>query len=141
MNTPPPSSDALYDDPVAGPPDVVIRDQGSGILAATYLEIGLDDASRAYFERDGGGQVDLPLGFLAPLNRYSRIENMSKVQWGCYYGTQKSSSGIDPGDVRAGIAVDDTLHFLTFYRRGLAQGMSRQMPSSQVSLRSQSLFD
>ncbi len=28
--------------------------------------------------------------------------------------------------VALGIAVDDTLHFLTFYRRGLAQGMSRQ---------------
>ena len=74
-----PGAPDRYDDPVAGPPEVVFRDQGSSERAATYLEIGLDDLQRVYFERDAGGQVELPLGFVAPLNRASLVPE--RVAW------------------------------------------------------------
>jgi hypothetical protein len=69
----------LFTDSLPGPPDVVFRDQGSTDEAATYLELGLDPNAAVYFERDPGGNIDLPLGFLAPINPYSRIEE--RVSW------------------------------------------------------------
>ncbi|MCP3914107.1 MAG: hypothetical protein GY711_00955 [bacterium] len=60
----------LFDD-VAGPPAPVLRDAGSGELAATYVELGRDDTQRVYFERGMGGSGSFPAGFTLPLNPYS----------------------------------------------------------------------
>ena len=71
----------LYDDPVAGPPAVVVRPLSSGLDAASYLEIAKDDTKRVYWS-EVGGNVDLPLGFLAPINTRSRIgDAVSWIVW------------------------------------------------------------
>ncbi|MCP3914108.1 MAG: hypothetical protein GY711_00960 [bacterium] len=70
----------LFVDTVAGPPGLVVRDAGSTLENATYIELGLDPTARTYFERNTGtGDVSLPVGFLAPINSYSRVED--RVAW------------------------------------------------------------
>lgn len=68
-----------FTDPVAGAPAPLVRDAGDTTEMASYLELGNDPSSRVYWERDGGGNVTLPLGFLAPINTRSRIED--RVAW------------------------------------------------------------
>ncbi|MFT7676673.1 MAG: hypothetical protein ACI8QC_000646 [Planctomycetota bacterium] len=60
-----------FDDPVAGPPAIVVRAAASNEELASYLEIGGDPLARVYFEVDAGGSTVLPGNFLAPLNTYS----------------------------------------------------------------------
>lgn len=64
----------LFDDAVATPPAVVIRSNANP-RRATRLELGLDAASRVYFEprvpADAQLGADVPAGFLAPLNLYA----------------------------------------------------------------------
>ncbi len=43
------------------------------------------------------------------------------MQWPVDIGSVMTAS------VALGIAIDDTLHFLTFFRRGLTAGLSRQL--------------
>ena len=74
----PVSQDAidLFLDPVAGPPAVIIRAEGSPLEEASYLELGDDPDNRVYFERDQAtGESSLPPGFEAPINHYSIQEN------------------------------------------------------------------
>ena len=95
--TPARASDELYEDTIAGPPSLVFRDQGSGVLAATHLRLGQDVNQRVYFEADSGGQVNLPAGFEAEPNLYSRIE--SRVSWIVQF-----DQPIDPGPFNLGPA-------------------------------------
>ena len=95
--TPARASDELYEDTIAGPPSLVFRDQGSGVLAATHLRLGQDVNQRVYFEADSGGQVNLPAGFEAEPNLYSRIG--SRVSWIVQF-----DQPIDPGPFNLGPA-------------------------------------
>ena len=61
-----------FQDTRSGPPDVLVRDQGSTDQNATYLEIGGDPDQRVYFEYDALGDLVLSIpGFEVPLNLYS----------------------------------------------------------------------
>ena len=73
FTTPPSTQTSVaFQDPIPGPPVPVQRSQGSGDLAATYMEVGGDPDQRVYFELDANLQLVLsdPL-FEAPLNLYS----------------------------------------------------------------------
>lgn len=59
-------------DTVQGPPVPVVRDEGSSVEDATYLEVGGDPDNRVYFERDASQALVLSVpGFESPLNLYS----------------------------------------------------------------------
>ena len=68
----PASIDDAFLDSAIGPPDPVIRDQGSDDQDATYLEIGGDPDNRVYFEIDPAqNHVLSDPTFEAPLNLFS----------------------------------------------------------------------
>ena len=61
----------LFFDTVAGAPNPVVRSEGSLATDASYVEIGSDPNSRAYFERAPTGLVSLENGLLLPHNLLS----------------------------------------------------------------------
>jgi hypothetical protein len=70
----------LFIDLVPGAPSPRVLPVSDGNdAAATYLEAGLDDTDRTYFVRDVFGNGALPVGEMAPLNLYSRIDTRMAV--------------------------------------------------------------
>jgi len=66
----------VFQDTAQGPPEPVLREQGSAQTAATYLELGNDPDRRVYFELDPNDQVVLSdPTFEAPLNLYSDADS------------------------------------------------------------------
>src|SRR5688572_9328922 len=62
----------VFRDVRVGPPEPIVRAQGSSDVNATYLELGGDPSQRVYFERDANDEVVLSdPGFRTPLNLYS----------------------------------------------------------------------
>src|SRR5262249_45558286 len=61
-----------FQDTAEGPPEPVVRDQGSAEVDASYVEIGGDPDQRVYFEHDPDRNLVLSVpGFETPLNLYS----------------------------------------------------------------------
>jgi hypothetical protein len=62
----------VFQDTRLGPPDPILRDQGSTQAGATYVEIGGDPTDRVYFEHDANQALVLSdPNFQSPLNLYS----------------------------------------------------------------------
>src|SRR5262249_23945966 len=69
-----------FQDTQAGPPLPVVRNQGSGDVDASYIEIGGDPQQRVYFEHDPSHDLVLSVpGFEAPLNLYSDVASAVAV--------------------------------------------------------------
>ncbi len=90
-----------FRDTTPGPPVPVLRAQGSGETAATYLEVGDDPNRRIYFELDANQQLVLSEpSFEVPLNLYSDVPTHVAVLLALNQPVNPSSSNIAESRLR-----------------------------------------
>lgn len=64
----------VFQDTRVGPPEPIVRDQGSADASTTYLEVGGDPDDRIYFEHDANKEIVLSdPNFESPHNLYSDL--------------------------------------------------------------------
>jgi len=100
-----PQASVLFVDTVTGPPSPIIR-TSTATLDACYLEIGGSTviADRVYFQPRATFNADLgadvPAGFLAPLNLYSRVEDQISAMVVINQAIDPSDTNVNPSNVR-----------------------------------------
>jgi len=103
----------LFVDTTSGPPSAIVRTDAT-TLNASYLELGGSDATedRVYFQPravpNSALGADVPAGFLAPLNLYSKTSERVSIVLAINQAVDPASSNINAETVRLEYKDDTT---------------------------------